>query len=40
VAVDIEKGVGQIAYDRVSKRIYRACKGAISVAQIPMTAPN
>jgi len=31
--VDIEKGVDQIAYDRGNKRIYCACKGAISVVQ-------
>jgi len=32
-AVDIEKGVDQIAYDRTSQRIYCACHGAISVVQ-------
>ncbi len=32
-SIDIEKGVDQIAFDPASKRIYCACKGAISVAE-------
>ena len=31
--VDIEKGVDQIAFDRGTKRIYCACKRAISVVE-------
>jgi DNA-binding beta-propeller fold protein YncE len=32
-AIDIEKGVDQIAFDKGNQRVYCACRGAISVVQ-------